>query len=331
MTFNLNNEDCWANRSVLITGATGFIGANLVRKLIDLGAKVNVLIRPSSSIWRLNDCLQQINILRGDLNSFKDLAYAVEASNPDVIFHLATARGNGDHTSFNYIQTSIMGAAHLIECMRQSACKRLIVTGGSTEYAPSVSAIAETHALMPVTLHGAVKASASLLYHQASYAEGLEISQLRLFHVYGPWESGHRFLPQAIKLVRLGKPVPLVTGLSRRDWIHVDDVVRAMIIAALPESVTGIFNIGSGKEHTNNEVLDTLESIFNRHIDRVLDNIPKRPTDSEHRYADNSKALAQLGWAPRYGLLQGIQNTLDWIGRYPNAWESEHDSAPVVY
>lgn len=321
----------WRNRPVLITGATGFVGANLVRRLQSLQARVHALVRPNSSTWRLDDCREGLTIVVGDLRRYEELERAVASTQPDVIFHLATARGTSDKGRLGYVETSILGSAYLIECLRQLPDSRLLIAGSSTEYAPADGPIPETHPILPSTLHGAVKAAAGILLRQAALTENLAISQLRIFHVYGPWESSHRLLPQAILHARAGKPVPLVAGISRRDWIHVDDVVRALLMAALPQAPVGVFNVGSGVEHTNDEVLDTLASVLACPVTRLAAVLPKRPTDSEHRYADIALARAQLGWSPRFNLAQGIQNTLSWLDAFPDAWLREQGTAPVVH
>lgn len=331
LEFSSSERRYWAGRSVLVTGATGFIGANLVRQLLPLQARVHVLARPTSSTWRLDDCRQDLVIHRGDLCNYPDLTCLFNRVCPDICFHLATERGTQTSGRIGYVQTSILGAAHLLELLRQRPDCRLVVSGSSTEYAPASGPIPETHPLQPVTLHGAVKASASLLYQQAALAQQLAISQLRLFHVYGPWESSHRFLPQAIQLARAGQPIPLVAGLSRRDWVHVDDVVRALLVAAFPEAPAGIYNIGSGVEFTNDQVLDALESVLGYPLTRWVDAMDRRPTDSEHRYADIALARERLGWRPRFTLADGIRHTLTWLELNPAAWVREEGDAPVVH
>lgn len=321
----------WQGRRTLVTGASGFVGANLVRRLLALGANVHILLRRDSPTWRLTDCLQQLTIHTADLADAASLAAAFEQSRPQDVFHLATARGSGASQRLAYIATSILGTAHLIEALRGSAPDaRLVAAGSSLEYAPSDGPIAESHPLLPDTLHGAVKVSAGLLLRQAAQSEGLAISQLRMFHVYGPWESGHRFLPTAIRLGLAGQPIPLAAGQSRRDWVHVDDVVSALLAAAAPQAPAGIFNIGSGVEHGNEALLDTLEAVLQRPLARLPSAMPARPTDQAHRYADIGLAHRQLGWQPQYDLARGLRSTLAWLDQFPAAWDNEHGAAPLA-
>ena len=330
LELDLSAREFWNGRKVLITGANGFIGANLTRELLILNAKVHILLRPGAAIWRLEDCMHQLIVHTADLRSEPQIGSAVASSQPEVIFHLATERGSNPAQRMSYVQTGILGAVHLIELMRRSANCRLVVAGGSLEYGSSEGPISESFPLTPHTLHGAVKAAASILFTQAALADQLAISQLRLFHVYGPWESNHRFLPKAIQSSLTGTPVNLVSGLSRRDWVYVADVVRALLLAAHPSAPSGIYNIGNGVEHTNEEVLTTIECVLGQKILRNRNALAPRSTDQTHRHADITAARIALGWSPQYDLATGIRNTLGWLNKYPLAWASEQGAAPIV-
>ena len=323
-------QEFWRGRTVFITGANGFIGANLIRHLLALNANVHVLLRPSAAIWRIENCIHQLIVHIADLRHEAQVISSVVDSRPDVIFHLATGRGVNQNQRTNYVQTGILGAAHIVEALRRLENCRLVVAGSSLEYGSSDGPISESCPLAPHTLHGAVKAAASILLSQAALAEQLAISQLRLFHVYGPWESSHRFLPRAFQSAIKDTSVDLVSGLSRRDWVYVIDVVRALLLAAHSQAPTGIYNIGSGVEHTNEEVLTKLEQVLDRKILRNSNVLPPRLTDQAHRYADISAARIALDWSPRYDLTTGIKSTLSWWNEYPTIWENTHDSAPIV-
>lgn len=323
---NTSNLKCLP---VLVTGGSGFIGANLVRKLLAEQAHVHVLQRPGTNAWRLAECAQHITVHEAVIGDSPGLTPLIGAIKPRAIFHLATARGTLVQNRHNYMQTGLLGAAQLVDALREYPECRLIVAGSSLEYAPCDGAILETHPLAPNTLHGAVKAAASLLYQHAATTACLAITQLRLFHVYGPWESPHRFLPVAIRLAMAGQPIPLVRGESRRDWVHVDDVVVAMLLAAAPRAPTGVFNIAGGREYSNTDVLDALQDILQIPVETVPDAFAARPTDSPHRFADIALARDQLNWTPEFDFMQGIQNTVAWWRNHP-AIVSKTDAAPLA-
>lgn len=323
-------EHFWTDRTVLVTGGSSFIAASLVRQLLALGAQLHVLVRPTSSLWRLQDGIEQIKVYRGDVSDpvgFLELLGKVE---PEVIFHLATAKG-ASSGSMEYVSTAVLGAVNLVEGLKKMQCNpRLVVAGSSMEYAPSDAPVIESYPIQPVTLNGAVKAAAGILYRQAAESCGLWVTQLRLFHVYGPWESPHRFLPTAIRNALDGVSTPLTAGESRRDWIYVDDVIDAMLRAATVETRHRVINVGSGVEHTNIEVLGILQDLLESELSWQLDALPSRKTDSAHRVADIGLARKALGWSPRFSLREGIASTIDWYRKSPEILQQLGEAPPTA-
>lgn len=327
----LSDNNCWQNRTVLITGGSSFVAASLIRRLLALEARVHVLLRHTSSPWRLADCIDSLTVHSGDITDNAYTSGLVQSVNPAVIFHLAAAKGLNTSAQ-DYVCTSVVGASNLIQAMQAvNPGLRLVVTGSSTEYAPSHLPLKESFVVKPITLLGAVKAAAGLLYSQARAAHGLSITQLRLFHVYGPWESPHRFLPTAINSALQGSPVQLVKGISRRDWIYVEDVVDALLLAYNNNSDHDILNIGSGLEYTNTEILDILQDVLGQEIDSQSEALPSRPTDSEHRFADIALAKSTLGWAPKTSIRQGIADTVEWIRGLPPSLIYSEEAPPTAF
>jgi nucleoside-diphosphate-sugar epimerase len=316
------------HRRVLVTGGTGFIGANLVRRLVDEHADVHVLQRPGANPWRLADRAHKFTVHEAVVGVGR-LTPLINGIDPHAIFHLATTRGMGVPDRYTHLQTGVLGAAQLIDALHLRPNCRLIIAGSSLEYAPSEKAIPETHPLAPSTLHGAVKAASSLLYEYAAKESGFAITQLRLFHVYGPWESPHRFLPTAIRMALAGKKLPLASAESRRDWVHVEDVVAAMIIAARQDAHTGIFNIASGREHSNIDILALLQQILGIPIATLPGALAARPTDSPHRFAEITRARERLDWMPRFDLERGIRHTVDWWRDHPEI-DNQTDGYPPI-
>lgn len=128
---------------VLITGANGFIGANLVRRLLAIGAKPHAFVRPSADLHALAEVEDKIVIHRGSVEDTGSVAEVIRRSAPALIAHLATARGKSTNSA-QFVRTSVIGAINVIEGMRQSPGARLIVAGSSLEYAPSDGSIPES-------------------------------------------------------------------------------------------------------------------------------------------------------------------------------------------
>lgn len=318
----------YAGRRVFVTGGSGFVAANLVRELLCRGARPHLLLRPQSDAWRLRELAPDIHIHRGDITDAGAVAAAFAAATPEFVFHLATPRGHDASAWARLSETNVLAALRLVEQLRAIPATRLVVAGSSLEYGPAAQPHREDAALAPATWHGVGKAAAGLIYRQAVTAFGLGINQLRLFHVYGPWESSHRLLPSAIRAALSGRPLPLTQAGIRRDWVHVADVVEALLAAAVSPRQGEIYNIGTGTETSNEEVVDRVGRALGKAIATQPDTFQPSASDTAHRLADIAKAQAELGWSPRHDLADGIAATLAWHRQNPRYWEDGRDERP---
>jgi nucleoside-diphosphate-sugar epimerase len=320
--------DRFSGRRAFVTGGNGFIGANLVRELLRQGAHVHLLLRPQADTRRLQGMAGEIRIHHGDITDGFALAAAFDTAAPDFAFHLATARGNDPAAWARLAETSAIGALRLIDALQNNSVTRLVVAGSSLEYGPAIHPHQEMDALAPTTWHGVGKAMASLAYRQAAASMQLSINQLRLFHVYGPWEAAYRLLPTAIGAALAGQPLPLTRPGIKRDWVYVEDVVEALLAAALADRQGEVYNIGSGTETSNEEVVSIVEQVTGKLIARQPHAFLPSASDTDHRCADIGKARADLGWSPRHDLADGIAATLAWCRLNPSAWESGMGGRP---
>jgi nucleoside-diphosphate-sugar epimerase len=315
---------------VLITGATGFVGANVARALVSAGARVHVTLQASSSIWRLADVIDTVETHVAGLTDAEALARTFEAVRPGVVLHLATPRVSDESGRARFVEVTVLGAANLLRLSREFDVQRVVVTGSSLEYGPTDTPLTEDASLEPITVHGVAKAAASLLWQQAARDRGLPVCVLRLFHVYGPWESRHRLLPSAIRAALDGMPLPLTAGGGARDWVFVDDVVDAIVRAVGSESRGEIINVGSGCEYSNDTVVACVAKALRRPLEIESGAFRARHGETPHRRADRQKAARLLAWEPQVPLEQGIARTIEWFGSHPSAWSVPDDAPPAV-
>jgi nucleoside-diphosphate-sugar epimerase len=315
---------------VLVTGATGFVGANVVRTLVDAGARVHVTLQASSSTWRLADVIGRVQTHVAGLTDTEALERTFEAVQPGVVLHLATPRVSHESARARFVEVTVLGAANLLRLSREFGVQRVVVTGSSLEYGPSDTPLTEDASLEPTTVHGVAKAAASLLWQQAARDRGMPVCVLRLFHVYGPWESRHRLLPSAIRAALNGVPLPLTAGGGARDWVFVDDVVDAIVRAVGSEGRGEIINVGSGCEYSNDAVVACVAKALGRPLRIESGAFRPRPGEAPHRRADRDKAARLLGWEPQISLEQGIARTIEWFGSHPSAWSAPDDAPPAV-
>lgn len=310
----------WSGKSVLVTGATGSIGLNLLARLHMLNANVHVFMREPVDTKRLWTATPETVVHGGDITDRDALANAFTAGDPDVVFHLATPRSKDVDNSLDLVAINVLAAINLVQELALRPSAKLVVAGSSFEYAAGTSAHRETDTLKPTTWFGVSKATAGSIFDRANDIFGCQIIQLRLFHVYGCWEKQNRLLPSAILTALEGRTLALTNPGIHRDWIYVEDVVDAVLKAGGTHGRSDVYNIGSGIEHSNEEVADAVEAVTRLPIKRNLGAFKPRATDTPHRCADISKAIQELDWRPRRNLTEGIAATLDWYHANKQFW-----------
>ncbi len=304
-----------SKKRVLITGGAGFIGSNLIRKLLLLKYDVNILIKPSTNPWRLKDILPQIKAFQTDLLNKQELSKKVNTINPSIIIHLTTYTRYRNQQDFGQmIGTNINGTLNLLYASKNINYDIFVNTGSSSEYGIKNNPMKETDLLEPVSFYAATKASATLLCSVFAKEFKKPIVTLRPFSAYGPYEEKDRFIPTIIKAMIEEKPINLTPGEQRRDFIYIDDIVDIYIKAiSKGKGLAGqILNMGTGKEYTNDQVVDLLFKISGKSVLVKKGAFPKRIWDNPHWVADTSKAEKLLKRKPNYNLEDGLKKTYEW-------------------
>jgi nucleoside-diphosphate-sugar epimerase len=293
-----------------VTGASGFIGATLVRRLLRAGATVSAAVRPGSDLHRLRDIQNAIAFHTLDAQDSEAAARVLETAAPDVIFNLATWRPPNPP-----VVAERTNAGGLTSLLRYAAPHgaRVIHMGSSLEYGDRSRPCREDAVANADTVHGAAKAAASRLGRAYAESTGCRLVILRLFQVYGPHDRPTRFLPSLIDAALAGRPFALTPRGLRRDWVYVDDVVEAALAAASASLPPGeIVNIASGRESTNEEIVSLVERCAGRTVRIDAQPYAPRSWDGTHWVADIDKAKRLLQWTPTYTLALGLERTVEW-------------------
>jgi len=300
---------------IFITGATGFVGSNLVRRSLQNGADVCINIRNSSDTWRIRDLLRDVSVVHADLSEYEKLNDSLIKIKPDIIFHTAVYGGNSaQKDTVKIIESNISGTVNLLRICKNIRLNLFVNTGSSSEYGIKNTAMRESDLLNPVTDYGVSKAAATLFCQKTALTENLPVVTLRLFSPYGQYEQKSRLVPSVI-LAALQKQNPPVTSRDFvRDFIYIEDVLDAYEAVLNLKSPKGqIYNIGSGTQHTVGIVADTIIHLIGNEVSCVT-GLP-RAWENEPTFwqADIQRAASELAWVPKYTLEQGLNKTIDWF------------------
>lgn len=306
------------NKRVLITGATGFIGANLVRRCLDVGARVFILTRVASEKWRIEDVLGNVQERIVDLLDYERLEKVVGEVKPEVIFHTAAYGGYFFQKLADAIMmTNIVGTMNLVNACSRIGYEIFVNTGSSSEYALKDAPIKEDDLLNRNSYYGIAKAAGTLFCQLKAVEEGLPITTLRLFSPYGYYEEPVRLIPSVIISCLKGQDPQLSSPASVRDFVFVEDALDAYLkVAAYPERAKSkIFNIGSGHQHSVAEVVSTIIKISGSRVKPQWGVSPNPRVEPKMWQADIGQASDILDWHPRYDLENGLKKTVEWFGK----------------
>ncbi|TET54039.1 MAG: NAD(P)-dependent oxidoreductase [Actinobacteria bacterium] len=305
-------------KRVLITGAAGFIGSNLARKLLETGAEVHGIVRESTDLWRLAGIDSSLALHETDLQDFKKVKKIITKVNPQLVFNAAMPHGHPKlEQQKDYLTNSLLSTANILEALSATEYDCLIHLGSSLEYSSDNKPFKESDRTEPTTFRGVTKTATSLLCEHYIKSRNNPIVILRLFSVYGYFEHFSRLIPTAIKATLSNKTMDLTKLGYSRDLIFIDDVVEACLVASQTKKAIGeTINVGSGKQWKNEEVIDQIQAVLGQKIKVNIGSYPKSPSDKSYWAADTAKAKRLLRWEPRYSLQEGLKKTVAWFEKY---------------
>jgi UDP-glucose 4-epimerase len=318
---------------VLVTGAAGFIAANLVRALFRADVEVHAAVRPTTDLWRLDGVGWQFSVHRVDVRDADAMREVVASVRPEVVFNLAVGRARPEDpvSRQESMDTSLLGARSLLNAVAHTPVRRVVHLGSHLEYASRDRPLREDDPIAPGSFRGTVKATETGQWLHAARVRSIPVTVLRPFHVYGPWEASSRLVPTAIRCAYSGSDMPIVDPVTRRDPVFVEDVVEACLLAATRElAVREVFNVGSGEEWTTAQVVEAVAEVTGRPIGMRRGTYPSHTTDSAHSRADISKATRLLGWRPRHRLREGLERAVHWsLSRAGAGWRGRIERQPT--
>lgn len=309
---------------VLVTGAGGFIGANLVRRLIEDGHEVIAVSRPGGERWRLDDIAGEIRILELDLCEYESIQRAVGTARPEWVFHLAAHGAYSWQTDVEtMIRINIGATAALLTAAAKIEAKAFIHAGSSSEYGLKRHAPREDAWLEPNSAYAVTKAAGSHLTALAR-AQGLPAATLRLYSIYGPWEDPGRLVPALVREGWRGGLPPLVTPDTARDFVYVGDCCDALVRAAsrgAPSGPGAILNIGSGRQTRLDELVEIARDALDIEARPHWGTMDRRMWDASVWVSDPGAAFEHLRWKASTSLSEGLTRTSTWLRAHPALWD----------
>ncbi len=297
---------------LLVTGASGFVGAKVAELAIAAGHEVAALVRPNGPSRRLAPLAGRYLPLAVDLREKRSLFAAVASFRPEAIIHIAWAGvANSARNDSSQFSENIDAACALVEAGAAAGCKAFIGTGSQGEYGAG-STMREDALPQPTTMYGAAKVAALYLTRQLAQQAGMRHAWLRLFSTYGPDDNPGWLIPSLISQMLECQRPQTTLGTQKWDWLHVDDVSRGLITAAVTPTASGIFNLGSGVPVEVRRAVELIRDAAAPGMELVFGEIPFRSDQVMHMEADISRLKAATGWEPQVPFESGIADTVNW-------------------
>jgi len=300
---------------ILITGATGFIGARLTRALLADGHTVGILLREGSNTGRLSDIVDRLSLLHADVRDGDAVTRVFSEFRPDIVLHLVTYYAV-EHVSAEVgvmLDTNVRGTVNLLEASRLSGTKLFVNTSTCAVYAQKDRLLAETDEVSPQNLYAVTKLQAEEACR--FYAENYDVHgiTLRLFPPYGPGDHDRRLIPFVIRSFLDGKSPSLTTGLQKWDFVYVDDIVEAYraVIRSYPYTLPyDVVNIGTGQPVSVREMVLAIQEMTKSTVSLAWGAVPHRKNEVWFNSADIKKAASLLGWTPGTDLKTGLERSI---------------------
>jgi len=305
---------------VLVTGGLGFIGSNFIDHVLEHHSEITAIL----NIDRCDYCARVHNVscasdpryayVQADITNMSHMKRLFHEFKPDVVVHFA-AQSHVDNSFENaeqYIKDNIMGTYTILECVKEAGCRLVHISTDEVygEVGLDETSNSETSVLNPTNPYSATKAGAELLVKAYGHSFGIPYVITRGNNVFGPKQYPEKVIPAFTDAMMKGNPCRIHgEGRSRRNFIYVDDVSRAVMTVLQKGKNGAVYNIGTRNEYSVLEVFDILRTLVNPEATKV--HVNDRP-HNDKRYAVDSSALQELGWSEQVPFHEAIQRTVKW-------------------
>jgi UDP-glucuronate 4-epimerase len=321
-----------SDQTILVTGAAGFIGFHIARRLLAVGRHVvgldslNAYYDPKLKQARL-DVLREnsrFSFVQADLADRPAMASLFAKHRFEVVLHLAAQAGvrYSIEQPHAYVDANLEGFANILEGCRHHQCRHLLYASSSSVYGANtkVPFSVDDKTDHPVSFYAATKKANELMAYSYSHLYRLPVTGLRFFTIYGPWGRPDMALFLFTKAILEGAPIKLFNhGMMRRDFTYIDDVTRAVLCLidhVPPDKGPGggaparVYNVGNNHPEELTHVVTVLEKALGRTA--VMDMLPMQPGDVPETFADVGDLMRDIGFTPSTSIEDGIRDFVAW-------------------
>ncbi len=305
-------------KKLLITGGAGFIGSEFVRQGVRKGYGIIVVDKLSyaGDLKRLNEIEKEIIFYRADITDKDTLEHIFKTEKLDAVVHFA-AESHVDRSILDaspFLDTNIKGTQILLDIARKYEIERFINISTDEVYGElkGEGQFYETTPLNPNSPYSVSKAAADMLGRAYNRTYGLPVITVRPSNNYGPWQYPEKFIPVIVLNALSNKRIPVYAkGENIREWLFVTDCVDAVFSILRKGKTGGIYNVGSGEEKRNLEVVKTILNLLGKPEDLI--EFTKDRLGHDFRYSLNSdKINEQIGWKNKIHFPEGMEKTVKW-------------------
>jgi len=295
---------------VLVTGASGFLGRQVVRALVRQGFD-------AVSVFRTTGFDEDRRHFRLDLRDTAALQKLFRQFRFSAVIHLAASGVSAEAENFeDMVAINTLASAALARTALASGIERFLYVGSGFEYRPQAHAMDESTPLGAPNLYGASKAAGWMLLDTLHRVEGLPLVTVRPFSIYGPGENPAKLVPYTILQALHGEPIRLTLGSQVRDYVFVEDVVEALRLGLMAPSAVGqVYNIGAAPHEARSvrQLIEEIVSLMGA-PQRLcwFDRASRGRRDPPYLVSDPTKAHFELGWRPHVTLEEGLARTIAW-------------------